>query len=184
METEVAYISTNLVVLILLAVSSRMSGFPIPTDAPAWSPAATIYLKVWIVSTIISAMAYGGVVSLALSYIPLLLKTSNDISRSMRNFLLFYVTFMVAVSTIYIITMTVALTNNMFFPLDWSKEVYVYQNGRWGEFCVTLASWGADGFMVSILKIPEEEAIDSDCVSSGDVRYCIKGSLDPVGYCS
>ena len=69
----------------------------------------------------------------------------------MRNFLLFYVTFMVTVSTIYIITMTVALTNDMFFPLDWSKKVYVYQNGRWGEFCVTLASWGADGFMVSIL---------------------------------
>lgn len=111
-----------------------MSGFPTPTGAPAWSPAATIYLKVWIVSTIISAMAYGGVVSLALSYIPLLLKTSNDISRYMRNFLLFYVTFMVTVSTIYIIMMTVALTNDM----DWRKEVCVYQNGRWGEFYVTL----------------------------------------------
>ena len=40
--------------------------------------------------------------------------------------------------------MTVALTNDM---------------------CVTLANLGADGFMVSILKIPEEEVIFSSMLA-------------------
>ena len=67
-----------------------------------------------------------GVVSLVLSYIPLLLQNSNDISRCVRNFLLFYATFMVTVSTIYIITMTVALTNDMFsLGLEQGGGVYL-----------------------------------------------------------
>lgn len=134
-------------------------------------------------SAVISGMAYGGVVSLTLSYIPLLLKTSNDISRRMRNFLLLYVTFMVTISTIYTITMIIALTNNLFLPYNWKKNSYVVQNGFLGGLCVVLASWGADGFMVCKIKgfLRKNSTFLRSVVSSGDVRYCTRGSLDLVG---
>ena len=138
------------------------------TSLPAgWNQAATGYLKVWITSTVISAMAYGGMVSLTLSYIPLLLKTSNDISRRTLKFLLLYAAFMLTISTTYMITMAVTLTKNMFLPFDLkvdtslNLDTYFVQNGVWGGVCVILASWGADGFMVRHLQIAGEEAIDS-----------------------
>ena len=93
------------------------------------------------------------VLELAVSYVPLLLKTSNDTSRRMRNFLLVYVMLMVAISTVYITTATITLTRSVFSDpnLFWSSSggTYVFENGVVGAVCTTLASWGADGFMVS-----------------------------------
>ena len=116
--------------------------------------------KIFALGVIISAMLYGGVATLALTYIPLLLKTSHTISRRMRNFLLAYVTFMVATSTINTVTLIIAftighsifnfgslLTEDEFAILGFA--ILGFPNGFFGSLCVTFASWGADGFMVS-----------------------------------
>ena len=112
-------------------------------------------LGIWTISVILSAMAYGAVLSLTLSCVSLLLKTSYDISRRMRIFLLVYVMFMLAMSTVYIIIIITAFRTSL------SKfgsnrncgsllyEMSYFQNGLAAEFCITLTNWGADGFMVS-----------------------------------
>ena len=116
--------------------------------------------KIFALGVIISAMLYGGVATLALTYIPLLLKTSHAISRRMRNFLLAYVTFMVATSTINTITLIIAFTfghsifnyGRLAGVMDDGFDIFAFPNGLAGSLCVTFASWGADGFMVSLLK--------------------------------
>ena len=117
--------------------------------------------KIFALGVIISAMLYGGVATLALTYIPLLLKTSHTISRRMRNFLLAYVTFMVATSTINTVTLIIAFTiGHSIFDYRYGSLVTVpegfvifeFPNGLVGSLCITFASWGADGFMVSLLK--------------------------------
>ena len=106
---------------------------------------------------IISAMLYGVVATLAITFIPLLLKTSHTISRRMRNFLLGYVTFMVTASTVNTITLIFAFTigHRIFNDVNLAYNVLdlvTFPNGLAGSLCVTFASWGADGFMVSLLK--------------------------------
>ncbi|KAF8812853.1 hypothetical protein BYT27DRAFT_7086065 [Phlegmacium glaucopus] len=100
------------------------------------------------ISVIISAMIYGGILSLSLSYVPLLLTTSQNISRRMRNFLLVYVTFMVAISTVYIIITTIALTQNIFYKDPGQNPLIFFKIGIVDSMCTTLANWGADGFML------------------------------------
>ena len=108
-------------------------------------------------SVIISAMLYGGVAILALTYIPLLIKTSHMMSRRMRNFILAYVIFMVAVSTVNTVTLIIAFVIGRSI-LNYGGEVgdlfdlITFPNGLAGALCVTLASWGADGFMVRLFK--------------------------------
>ena len=107
-------------------------------------------------SVIVSAMLYGCVVTLALTYIPLLLKTSDTISRRMHNFLLAYVTFMVIASTVFTITLIIAFTigHNILvgpFAID-DFEQLNFPNGYVGSSCQAFTSWGADGFMVSLLN--------------------------------
>jgi hypothetical protein len=114
--------------------------------------------KIFALGIIISAMLYGGVATLALTYVPLLLKTSHTISRRMRNFLLAYVTFMVATSTVNTVTLIIAFTighsifNYGSLVTDNGVNLVAFPNGLAGALCVTFASWGADGFMVSLLK--------------------------------
>ncbi|KAF8811730.1 hypothetical protein BYT27DRAFT_7336054 [Phlegmacium glaucopus] len=115
---------------------------------PGYEPSDPIYLELWMIGVIVSAVVYGGILTLTLSYIPLLLKTSQSISRRMRNFLLLYVTFMVGLSTVYIITMIIALTYTIFYGFDYHHGRYFFQNGLVGAICTTLANWGADGFML------------------------------------
>ena len=73
----------------------------------------------------------------------------------MRNFLLAYVTFMVAISTINTVTLIIAFTIghsifNYGNPItDNVFDFLTFPNGLVGSLCVTFASWGADGFMVS-----------------------------------
>lgn len=119
------------------------------------------YFPLWTIGVILSAIVYGGALFLAVSYVHLL-KTSNNISRRMRNFLLIYVTFMVANSTIYMITITIALVHTfseLGNPLYSATTVYYFENGFLGALSTTLASWGADGFMVRILKSIQEKGI-------------------------
>ena len=104
---------------------------------------------------IISAMLYGGVATLALTYIPLLLKTSHTISRRMRNFLLAYVTFMVTTSTVNTVTLIIAFAigHSILNNADSGFDLATFPNGLIGALCITFANWGADGFMVSLLEL-------------------------------
>ncbi|KAF8804866.1 hypothetical protein BYT27DRAFT_7105929 [Phlegmacium glaucopus] len=104
-------------------------------------------LDLELIGIIISAMIYGGALSLSLSYVPLLLTTSQNISRRMRNFLLVYVTFMVAISTVYIITKTIILTQGI-FHIHRPNPLFYFQIGNVDSTCTILANWGADGFML------------------------------------
>ena len=124
-----------------------------------WDSKSASYLKLWIISTIISAMVYGGVLSLALSCIRLLIKNSNESHRCLYKFFLLYVAFMVTISTLYTITMVIGLLNLNRFgtptlpdptwgPID--QPFYAFPNGYVGITCITVATWGADGMIVSI----------------------------------
>ena len=108
---------------------------------------------------ILSAMLYGCVVTLALNCIPVLFQTSHTLPRHMRNLLLVYVTFMVAVSTINMVTLIIAfaigqniLTSNKDLDSESDLNNLVYPNGYAGEFCSIFASWGGDAFMVRLFK--------------------------------
>ena len=125
-------------------------------DGP--EPESQSGLKIIGLGVIISAMLYGGVATLAL-YIPLLLKTSHTIFRRMRNFLLAYVTFMVTASTVYTITLIIAFTighsilnNGLIALASDGPDLISFPNGLAGVLCLTFASWGADGFMVSFIE--------------------------------
>jgi hypothetical protein len=106
---------------------------------------------------VISAMVYGGVATLVLTYISLLLKTSHAISRRLRNFLLAYVVVMVATSTVNTVTLIIAFTIGRYIlPFGNSGtgegfDLLVFPTGMAGALCVTFTSWGADGFMVSFI---------------------------------
>ena len=135
---------------------------------------------------IISAMLYGGVATLALTYIPLLLKTSHTISRRMRNFLLAYVTFMITISTVSTITLIIAFTightilnNGLTGLASDGPDSITFPNGLAGSLCLTFASWGADGFMVSLLN-QRLHVADHFIVSAsyGGVRCYMKGFRD------
>ena len=120
------------------------------------NPDSQLVPKVVALGVIFSAMLYGVVATLALTYIPLLLKTSHTISRRMRNFLLAYVTFMVAVSTVNTVTSIIAFTigHSIFSLTALAADISFlsFPNGLAGALCMTFASWGADGFMVSLFK--------------------------------
>ena len=139
-----------------------------------WETVYPQQLGRWMIGVIVSALAYGGVLSLTLSYIPLLLKTSHDISRRRRILLLVYVTFMVAISTLHVITtitalwVTVPAGNDMdaacggMFILGLSPDWF--QNGDVGGFCIAFASWGADGFMVRNFQVKVKRYLDDSFI--------------------
>ena len=100
---------------------------------------------------IFSAMLYGCIVTLAISYIPVLLQTSHTLPRHMRNFLLAYVTFMVAVSTINTVTLIIAFAiGHNIFTKKKDFDPTIFPNGLAGELCSVFASSGADAFMVRL----------------------------------
>ncbi|KAF8802951.1 hypothetical protein BYT27DRAFT_6746041 [Phlegmacium glaucopus] len=120
---------------------STCSGRPVP-------------LKVVMIGVIISAVAYVIVLSLALSYVPLLLKTSHAISRRMRNLLLVYVTSMATASTVYFIIIVIAFWIRSVSSLTFLECVgfmgdsTTSPNGPLSGLCTVFANWGADGFML------------------------------------
>ena len=71
----------------------------------------------------------------------------------MRNFLFVYASFMVAVSTINTVTLTIAFVigHNIFTKSN-ALEFHpsIFPNGLAGELCGVFTSWGADAFMVSL----------------------------------
>ena len=138
-----------------------MDNVPTLYCEPAYLIATMVgeWLDPWMMGVILSAMVYGGVLFLTLPYIPLLLKDSYNITRRMRICLLAYVIFMVTISTVYIITVIIALNKAMpYGGLRYNigsdcSEIYPiavqFQTGLAGKPCIILASWGSYGFMVS-----------------------------------
>lgn len=133
---------------------------------PTISASVGNFLELWLIGIILSAMVYGGVLSLSLSYLSLL-KSSYTISRRMRYFLLVYVTFMVAISTAHIITSIIAVRDNIpfsgtyctIFACALGSRIDTWsQDGFESVLCIMLASWGADAFMVS--KFQRERRFD------------------------
>jgi magnesium-transporting ATPase (P-type) len=158
-----------------------------PFDVPSTQPNREILT----LGVIISTMVYGGVATLFLTYIPLLLKTSHAISRRLRNFLLAYVVFMVAISTVNTVTLIIAFTiGRNILPFGDSESgttgnminLLTFPNGMAGALCVTFASWGADGFMVSLLiqMSGRERHFIYIFVSYGGVRCYMKEFRDLV----
>ena len=128
------------------------------------------FLKIIKLGVIFSAMLYGCVVTLALNYIPALLQTSHTLPRHMRNFLLVYVTFMVAVTTVNTVTLIIAFSigHNIFTNIN-EFSPGTFPNGLAGELCCILSSWGADGFMVRMFKWKRIDTADHFIISA---RYC------------
>jgi len=115
----------------------------VPVD---WPTIAQEQIELLMMGIILSAVVYGSLLSLTLSYLSLLLKSSYDISRRMRIFLLVYFTFMVAISTVYMVTISIVLMSSLSMTKSESDDNC---NGILARgFCITFASWGADGFML------------------------------------
>ncbi|KAF8802950.1 hypothetical protein BYT27DRAFT_7341070 [Phlegmacium glaucopus] len=117
-------------------------------------PKQPMPLKVVMTGVIISSVANVIVLSLTLSYVPLLLKTSHAISRRMRKFLLAYITFMATVSTVYLNIIVIAFRNRSagLTLLECVGPMVQYRSndriGLLSGLCTLFSSWGADGFML------------------------------------
>ena len=98
--------------------------------------------KISLVAFIFSALVYGGMLSLTMPLVRLLLKSSYEISRRKRIFLLIYVTFMAAISTAYMVITSIVLKTAGGLG---NKCFDILARG----LCIVFSSWGADGFMVS-----------------------------------
>lgn len=156
--------------------------------SPFFVPSSKSNREILTLGIIISAMIYGGVATLVLTYISLLLKTSHAVTRRLRNFLLAYVVFMVAISTVNTVTLIIAFTiSRNILPFGNSGttgngiDLLTFPNGMAGALCVTFASWGADGFMVSLL-VQLGAPFYLLIVSYGGVRCYMREFLDLVDW--
>ena len=109
------------------------------------------YLKVKLLSAILAAIAYGIVVVLSGNCFHLLLKKRDIYPNRMRILLLIYVIVMLLSSTWGLIGSTYKVME-VFTPLHTSDFLY-----RSFKLPLTVTMWGADGFMVRILIICQEQ---------------------------
>ena len=109
------------------------------------------YLKVELLSAIFSAIAYGIAVVLSGNCLHLLMKKRDIYPNRMRILLQIYVIVMLLSSTWDLIGSTYQLME-VFTPLHTSLFLY-----RSFGLPVTMTTWGADGFMVRILIICQEQ---------------------------
>ena len=98
-------------------------------------------IEISLVAFILSILVYGSMLSLAVPLVHLLLKSSYEISRPRRIFLLIYVMFMAAISTVYMVITSIVLKTAGGFG-DKCFDIFVR------GLCIVFSSWGADGFMV------------------------------------
>ena len=125
-------------------------------------PGPDVYLELRMLGTIISVIAYGIVIILSGNCFHLLLKKQGIYSNRMRLFLLIYVTFMLLLSTLAIIQSilgtSLLIFQNVYLPL------------LVGSSTLPLAIWGADGFMVNIILLHQNE--DSHGIATTDMALC------------
>ena len=131
--------------------------------------------EISLVAFIFSALVYGGMLFLTMPLVHLLLKSSYEISRPRRIFLLIYVMFMAAISTVYMVITSIVLKTAGGFG-DKCFDMFVR------GLCIVFSSWGADGFMVGQNSQRKKNvfliSFFVSCIftndSSGDVQYFIK----------
>jgi hypothetical protein len=111
------------------------------------------YLKAQLLGGILSAIAYGIVIVLSGNCFYLLQKKRGIYSNRMRILLLIYVTVMVLNSTWALIGSIFQL-RRIFIQLHASFIMY-----RSFGVPLTVTMWGADGFMVSILILCQEQRL-------------------------
>ena len=126
------------------------------------------YLELKMLGTIISAIAYGVVVVLSGNCL-LLLKKRGTYSNRMRLFLLIYVTIMSLLSTLAMIGSIWGIT--LFIFRDVGLPMHLLY---WNQAIPPLTIWGADGFMVSILCLRQNE--DSlNAIAGMALRHIVSG---------
>ena len=111
------------------------------------------YFKARLLSGIFSAIAYGVVVVLSGNCFHLLLKKRDIYSNRMRIILPLYVTVLLLSSTWWQIGSIYRLTN---FDLTTNLHINLFFYRSFG-FPLTVTMWGADGFMVRIPIICQEQ---------------------------
>jgi hypothetical protein len=125
-------------------------------------PGPDVYLELRMLGTIISAIAYGIVITLSGNCFLLLQKKRGTYSNRMRLFLLIYVTIMLLLSTLAIIQSILGITLLIFQNVDLPLLV--------GSSPATLplAIWGADGFMVNTIILLHQDE-DSHDIALADM---------------
>ncbi|KIM43508.1 hypothetical protein M413DRAFT_25866 [Hebeloma cylindrosporum] len=113
-------------------------------------PGPDVYLEFRMLGTIISAIAYGIVISLSGNCFLLLLKKRGIYSTRMRLFLLTYVAVMLLLSTLATIMSIWGITFVLFQGVDLPSPHFISSPllDVYSPTALPLTIWGADGFMV------------------------------------
>jgi hypothetical protein len=109
------------------------------------------YLKTLLLSAIFSAIAYGIVIVLSGNCFHLLQKKRGIYSNRMQIFLLIYVIVMLLSST-WTLVDSICLLMTGFVPIHAGYLLY-------RPFTLPLTMWGADGFMVRIIILLQEQRV-------------------------
>jgi len=120
-------------------------------------PGPDEYLELRTLGTIISAIAYGIVITLSGNCFLLLLKKRGIYSNRMRLFLLIYVTVMLLLSTLAIILSIRGIMFDIFRVFDLLHFVDLPPVEVYSPAALPLIIWGADGFMVRIILFHQNE---------------------------
>jgi len=100
-------------------------------------------LKIGLLGTIFSAIAYGIVIVLSGNCFHLIQKTRGTYSNRMRIFLLIYIAFMFLLSTLALVQ-SIWRPITLIFPL---KDIHIL---LYEPIALLFTTWGADGFMVRV----------------------------------
>ena len=109
-----------------------------------------LYCKMELLGSIFAAIAYGIVIVLSGNCFHLLQRKQGIYSNRMRIVLLIYVTVMLLTST-WAVMGTIFMLMNIFSIIN---DLLFYHST---QLPITMAMWGADGFMVRILILRQEQ---------------------------
>ena len=109
--------------------------------------------KLILLGTVFSAIAYGIVIVLAGNCFHLLLKKRGIYSNRMRIILLFYIAVMLLLSTLALIQLISGIITRIFSSLIWKQPWQL----KFYPIEILFVVWGADGFMVRILILRQEQ---------------------------
>ncbi|KAF9533626.1 hypothetical protein CPB83DRAFT_845591 [Crepidotus variabilis] len=123
-----------------------------PSTSPAngFRPGPQDYYESWLIGTVFSAMSYGVVLTMAVTCFHLLLKNPYSPTLSVRRFYYGYIISMVMLSTATMVSAISSLSGEMFKeqPLGTRLPEPSLPVRTWGAPFITMATWGADGFMM------------------------------------
>ncbi|KAF8965536.1 hypothetical protein BDZ97DRAFT_1811174 [Flammula alnicola] len=103
-------------------------------------------LRLQLIGTVVSAIAYGFIVSLFLHCLALLVgNKKNSYTHRTRMFLIIYVVVMFLLSTVALVQSSVYITRAFFYGVDRASNLLTQTNE---PLSLPIAVWGADGFML------------------------------------